>query len=89
MKRTLFATFCSKPVAKGDVSMYSKASSERGGSYVHDFLRKIHDDDLLNVHALAGISIHFLLYPFIIASKVLNRDIVRIYFEFIKTGEIS
>ena len=83
MKRTLFATFCSKPVAKGDVSMYSKASSERGGSYVHEFLRKIHDDDLLNVHALAGISIHFLLYPFIIASKVLNRDIVRIYFEFI------
>ena len=62
MKRTLFATFCSKPVAKGDVSMYSKASSERGGSYVHEFLRKIHDDDLLNVHALAGISIHFLLY---------------------------
>ena len=63
--------------------MYSKASSERGGSYVHEFLRKIHDDDLLNVHALAGISIHFLLYPFIFASNVLRRDIVRTYFEFI------
>ena len=89
MNKALFATFCSKPVEKSDVSMYSKASSERGGSYVHKFLRKIHDDDLLNVHALAGISIYFLLYPFIIASKVLHGDIVRIYFEFIKTGEIS
>jgi len=78
MNSTLFATFSPKTVAKGDVSMYSKATSNRGGSYVGNFLQDIHHDDLLNVHALAGISIYFLLLPlFVFVSRVLRRDIVR------------
>ena len=69
------------------VKLEDSSATAKAGENPNLYL--IHDDDLLNVHALAGISIHFLLYPFTIASKVLNRDIVRIYFEFIKTGEIS